>query len=490
MRKLLAGVCALVLAQTVVTGQGATATLDAAAKAMGITNVTSIYYSGSGSSYNLGQAVNASLPWPRFVLNNYIADINYAVPMMRQEMNRTNPDGSAPFGGVRQIQLVSGTSAWNIGGNDAVAPAPANVAERQVQIWLTPPGFIKAAQANRATVRTQGANKIVTFTTATRHRFTGTINANNLLERIETTLDNPVLGDMPVEVTFSNYQSFGDVRFPTTIVQKQGGHPMLELTVSRVFPNVAAGIDVPAAVRGAQPPPVQVQSQKLAEGVWYLTGGTHHSVVVEFADHLAVVEGPLDETRSSAVIAEARKLVPAKPIRYVVNTHTHFDHSGGLRTFVAEGVTVVTAASNKAYFEKSFAALKALNPDKLAQVRRTATVEGIGGRRVLTDATRTLELHVVPIAGHTDEMIVAYLPKEKILIEADAYTPAAAPAPGARGAAAPPAAAGRGAPPPPNPFTIELYNHVQRLQLDVAQIAALHGPRVATLADLRTAAGR
>lgn len=475
MKKLLACACVLLLAQAAVTGQDATATIDAAAKAMGIANLTSIRYTGTGSAYNLGQAVNASAPWPRFVVTDYTADVNYADATMRQEMSRTNPDGSAPFGGVRQIQVVSGTSAWNIGGNDAVAPAPAAVTDRQLQIWLTPPGFIKAAQANRATVRTQGANRIVTFTTPSRHRITGTINAQNLLERIETFVDNPVLGDMPVEVTFANYQSFGDLMFPTTIAQRQGGHPFLELTVSTVYPDAAAAIDAPANVRAAQPPPVQVQSQRLADGVWYLTGGTHHSVVVEFADYLAIVEGPLNEDRSNAVIAEAHTLVPNKPIRYLVNTHTHFDHSGGLRTFVAEGVTVVTAAGNKAYYEKAFAAPKTLNPDKLAQARRVVRVEGVSGRRGLSDATRTLELHVIPITGHTEEMIVAYLPKEKILVEADAYTPAPANTP-------PPAT--------PNPFSVELFNHIQRLRLDVAQIAALHGPRLVSFTDFRMAIGR
>jgi glyoxylase-like metal-dependent hydrolase (beta-lactamase superfamily II) len=154
---------------------------------------------------------------------------------------------------------------------------------------------------------------------------------------------------------------------------------------------------------------------------------------------------------------------------------------------VAEGATVVTAAGNKAYYEKAFAAPKTLNPDRLQQARRVAIVEGVSGKRVLSDATRSVELHVVPIPGHTDEMIVVYLPKEKILIEADAYTPAAAPAPG-RGAAAPAAPAAPA--PPPNPFTVALYDHVQRLQLDVAQIAALHGPRLVTLADLRATIGR
>ena len=90
------------------------------------------------------------------------------------------------------------------------------------------------------------------------------------------------------------------------------------------------------------PPPVRVTTEKLADGIWYLTGGSHHSVLVEFADHVALIEAPQNEERSTAVIAEVKKLTPTKPIRYLVNTHHHFDHSGGLRTYVAEGATIVT----------------------------------------------------------------------------------------------------------------------------------------------------
>jgi len=93
---------------------------------------------------------------------------------------------------------------------------------------------------------------------------------------------------------------------------------------------------------------------------------------------------------------------------------------------------------------------------------------------VLTDGKRPIEIHEITGSGHNDGFAMIYLPKEKILIEGDAYTPAAADAP-------PPAT--------PNPFSVNLYENIQRLKLDVKQIAALHGPRVTTMADLRAAIG-
>src|SRR5205807_1019357 len=104
-------------------------------------------------------------------------------------------------------------------------------------------------------------------------------------------------------------------------------------------------------------------------------GGSHHSVVVAFKDFIAVIEAPLNEDRSKAVIAEAKRLVPGKPIKYLVSTHHHFDHSGGLRTYVAEGASVVTHASNTAFFEKTFMAPATIVPDAQAKARKAPVIQ-------------------------------------------------------------------------------------------------------------------
>ena len=162
------------------------------------------------------------------------------------------------------------------------------------------------------------------------------VNEDNLVEKVESWNTNPVLGDMLTETTYTDYKDFGGVQFPTKITQKQGGFPTLDLTISEVKPNAPVDIQVPDNVRQAS---VQVKTDKVADGVWYLTGGTHHSVVVEMKDHLVVIEGPQNDERATAVIAEVKKTVPNKPIKYVVNSHHHFDHAGGLGAFVAEGAT-------------------------------------------------------------------------------------------------------------------------------------------------------
>ena len=153
--------------------------------------------------------------------------------------------------------------------------------------------------------------------------FVGAINAANQLERVQTWVDSPVLGDMLVETVYSNYQKFdGGVAFPMRIVQRSGGHPSLDLWVSAVQPNAMVNIQVPEAVKTAAPPAgPTVEAQKIAEGVYWLTGGSHHSVAIEMRDHVIVVEGPQNEDRSLAVIAKVKETIASKPIRFVVNTH-------------------------------------------------------------------------------------------------------------------------------------------------------------------------
>jgi glyoxylase-like metal-dependent hydrolase (beta-lactamase superfamily II) len=350
-------------------------------------------------------------------------------------------------------------------------PQPAAVEERVMEIWTTPHGFLKAAATNKATSQpTSSGGNEVSFT-AGKNKYVGTINAQNQVERVQTWIDNPVLGDTPVEFTYSDYRDFGGVMFPGHIVRTQGGYPVLDVMVSAVKSNAAADITAPEAAK-AQAPPVIVTVTKLADGVYYLTGGTHHSVVVDQKDHIVVVEGPQNEARSEAVIAKVKETIPNKPIRYLINTHVHFDHSGGVRTYVAEGATIVTHEMNKAYYEKAWAAPHTLSPDRLAQSPKAATFETFTDKHVLTDGSRTIEIHQIAGSGHNDAFAMVYLPKEKILVEGDAYTPAAANAP-------PPAS--------PNPYSVNLNDNIQRLKLDVKQIAALHGPRLTTMTDLRAA---
>ena len=452
--------------------------LEDAAQAMGATNLQTIQYSGSGSNFALGQNYTPDEPWPRFNVVSYTRTINYETASSREELLRTQFEdpprggGSQPVvGQQRQVFFVSGKDAWNQTG-DQSTPAPATAAERGLQVWLTPHGWVRAALQNKVTAQQQTAAgkpaTVISFTLQGKYKVSGTINDQNLLEKVQTWLPNPVVGDMPVEIEYYDYKDFHGVKFPTRIVQKQGGHPTLELTVSDVQPHAPAAMETPATVRGAAPAPVLVETQKLADGVWLIAGGSHNSVAVEFQDYVTVVEGPQNEARSLAVIAEVKQLVADKPIRYLVNTHHHFDHSGGIRTYAAEGVTIVTHEMNRAVYERSFQAPRTLEPDRMAQTGAAAKFETLTDQHVLTDGTRTLAIHHIRENSHNAGLLMAYLPRERILIQADTWN------------ALPPATASH--------FTVNFLENINRLQLRVDRIVGMHGP-VGTMAELRRAVG-
>jgi len=460
-------------------------TLDAAVDTLKANDVKAIEYSGTGKWFQFGQAPNVTLPWPQFDVTAFTAAINYEAPAARVQMTRkqtVDPARVRPAPAEqRPDQYVNGSFAWNMappagapaGASPAAATQPAAVEERTMEIWSTPQGFIRAAKANNATSTAANGGSEVTFT-AGKNKYVGTVDAQSHVTRIQTWIDNPVLGDTLVETTFSDYKDFGGIMFPGHIVRVQGGHPVLDLTVSAAKASTSVDLSVPESVKSATVPPIVVTSTKLADGVYYLTGGTHHSLAIEQRDHVVVVEGPQNEARSLAVIARVKETIPNKPLKYLINSHHHFDHSGGLRTWVDEGAIIVTHQMNKAYYEQAWATQHTLGPDKLASSKKPATFETFSAKYVLADDKRPVEIHEIVGSGHADGFLMIYLPKQQILAEADAYTPAAADAP---------------PPPTPNPFSVNLYENIERLKLDVKQIAGLHGPRMATLDDLRTAIG-
>jgi glyoxylase-like metal-dependent hydrolase (beta-lactamase superfamily II) len=464
-----------VMLASVALAQDAKSVVDSAAKAMGLENLGSVRYTASGLNYALGQAVNPTSPWPKFNVKTYERVIDFDAGAMAQTMTRTQGE-NPPKGGGQQPMVGDQTQTVTngFGFSDLTQSAPW---ASQFEAWVTPIGFLKGALANSATVQTKTvAGKkynVVTYKVGSKYKVSGYIDDQSMVSKVETLVDNPVLGDMPVEATYSDYKDFHGLKFPTKIVETQGGFPVMDLTVTDANRNVVSGLKPLGKDALPQNPIFGVDEQLVAEDVYYFTGGTHHSVIVNFNDYVVVIEGPLDEARSNAVIGEVKKLYFNKPIRYLVNTHAHFDHAGGIRTYAAEGATILTYQINKPYYEKTFAMPRTLAPDKLAQSKKRAVVEAVPEKRVLTDGKHTIELYHVPNA-HNEGMLIAYLPKEKIVVEADLYTPGAANAP---------------TPDPLNPYTVSLVENLDRLKLDYEKVLGLHG-RLATKDELMKAVGR
>jgi glyoxylase-like metal-dependent hydrolase (beta-lactamase superfamily II) len=501
---------ALALFGATASAQDARAVLQTAAKAMGTDTLKCVTYSGTGGYVAIvGQGFSPADDWPKVELANLSRSLNFDARTMREEQVRRQGNyprrggGGIPIEGEqRLINLVSGNYAWNMQGTN-VNPQPAAAEARQLEIWLDPHGFLKGAMAAKDLVgfeRTEGGGErrnILAYTMG-KFRIQGSINDRNEVVRIQTFVPTPFLGDTVEEKTYGGYKQFGGVKYPTNFHHHtnwdhelrpqgyfgvpDGGHNSFGITLSNVQPNVCGeAVTVPEAVTKASIPPVRVESQKLADGVFYLTGGSHHSVAVEFSNFVTVVEGPLNEARSLAVIAEVKKLFPNKRIKYLVNTHHHFDHSGGLRTYVHEGAILVAHRDIVPYYYYAVMDLapRTLDPDRLSlyppdEFQETYIMEEVSNDKyTISDGTRIMDLHQVQGNPHAVGMLMVHLPKEKLLIEADLFNPPAANAPLPTTASA---------------ANTSLYNNVQRLKLDVTQIVPIHG-RVFSWADFAKLAG-
>lgn len=479
----------LVLTIGTAMAQDAQSFLQAAARAMGVDEeMTSIQYSGTGWAGAVGQNFTPDIDWPRFDLTSYTRTIDFESLSSTEEMVLVQGDheqrggGGTPIEGeLRRKYLVSGDYAWNLQG-DNIVPVPALAERRLLDIYLTPHGFIKGALAGNPTVITRNEYgervTVVSFIALDKYRINATFGENNLILRIQTWLPSPVVGDMYHETVFRNYREVDGIQFPgrwhqhtdfddgASLPNVSGGDHSFGLeNITDVRVNIrGTGLEVPEVVRAAAQE-VRVESTELAEGVWLIGGGSHNSVAIAFADYVAVIEAPLNEARSLAVIEEIYRLVPGKPIRYIVNTHHHWDHLGGIRTYVHEGATIITHAKNRSYYQEILRARPwLLEPDRYSLYPPEEWSEGyifetVYKKYLLGDATRTVELHEVYGLDHVSGMLIAYLPKEKMVIEADLYTP---PTAGVK-------------PPSPNKSNRTFYENIQRLDLDIETIVPIHG---------------
>jgi glyoxylase-like metal-dependent hydrolase (beta-lactamase superfamily II) len=314
----------------------------------------------------------------------------------------------------------------------------------------------------------------------------GYIDSQNLVIRVDTWIENPIFGDMQVQTLYSDYRDNNGFKFPSTIVQKRGGWPTFEAQILWANPNPAniqqlltsptATPAAPAAVAAAPAP--SPKSEKLADGV-YRINGAYNALAIEFKDHIVLFEGGAQsETRAQEIIAEAKRVIPNKPIRYSILSHHHFDHSSGLPAIVAEGATIITQEVNESFLDKALSSRRTLAPDSMSISKKKPKIETVEEKRVLQDDTRTVEIHHVVGLPHADGMLMIYLPKEKILAYADMFNlpPANNPVPN-----------------PPVVGTMVFLENIERLGLEPDRIMSVHSlnpDRLATREDILKSLGR
>ena len=437
----------------------ARADLDAVAQAMGASKVDNVQIQGSGLQWGIGQAYRPGLPWPKMNMLRYTRTDDYAKGAQSFDWTIVRADtlgGTATpqRGEYRRAGGVSGDRAWAVNYPDT-NPVQAGATPLQHDLWTAPHGIVKAAIEDKA--KMDGSSFTIERTGKFKAR--ATVDGQNMVTKVESWMDNPVLGDMPVVTTYSDYKDYNGVKFPSRIVQSMGGWPVLEVAVSEVKVN-GASVDVPAQIGTV---PNEVKVEKAADGVWFVGGGSHNSAAVEMSDYIVLVEAPLGDGRTTAVIKAVKEAIPNKPIRYVVATHHHFDHAGGLRAAAAEGATIVIPEMSKSFFEQAYATPHTIAPDALAKSGKTAKFETYGDKHTISDGSRTIEIYQVENNIHAQGFVMVYLPKEKVLMEADAFSPRAP-------VTQTPATI--------NPSTKNLWDNVQMRKLDVETVLPMHGRMV------------
>jgi len=428
----LAGGCARATPEQQIINDAAAA-LGGSAK---IAAVKTIVIEGEGSNGNLGQDMSPDATGQAFAVTGYKRAMD--VPSGRVRIEQTRTPNFTFFQGQqpqKQVLGLDGDVAYNVAPNGmATRAADAVATDRRAETYHHPVTIIRAAldpAARLSNPRTQDKQSVVDITTANGLKFTLAIDsATKLPTRVVSMTDNTNLGDVAIETSFADYQDVNGLKLPTHLTTKTDKYQTAELRVTKQSVDGDAGdLAAPAAAASAAAPvtpPAMVTVQEVAPGIWWLAGQSHHSVVVEFADHLTLIESPQNDTRALAVIAKARELRPDKPLTQVINSHHHFDHSGGIRAAVSEGLTVITQKANAQFYQDAVAKAHTIVPDALSKNPKPLKIETVDQEMELKDSTRTVNLYRIGGSPHATTLLMAYFPKERILVEADVYTPGAA----------------------------------------------------------------
>lgn len=437
--------------------------LEATAAAVGgaeqISAITALKIEGSGRMLNIGQDDTPESMTRFFELSD--VTLLFDLANLRSRTTRTRTPQFPYFLGQNPVTQVFGLAdgvAYTVSPVGGVRQDPDSTRwERESVFHHHPIPLLRAAllgNAKISNVRDEGEHRLADFTLASGKRFTlGVDPTSGLPAFVRSTDHHPYLRDTVRETRFADYEPVGELSLPTAISESLEEFTVIELEVAAQEIDPALDdLTTPAGATAAARPEIEFDVEEVDEGVWLLSFRGYNTVVIEFADHLMLVEAP-NEEHTLAAIAAAREILPGKPVTQVVSSHYHFDHSAGIRTAVAEGLTILTHAANETFYRRMAAQPSTIVPDALARNPKGIDIEVFEDTTAYEDDYMRVELYHLEGSPHMDALLMAYLPKQGLVIQGDAFTP------GSRS---------------PQTSAPNLLETIERYQLEVTRIVPLH----------------
>jgi glyoxylase-like metal-dependent hydrolase (beta-lactamase superfamily II) len=406
------------------------------------------------------------------------------------EKNRMRLDQKARgfgFDADNTITIVDGTGSAFDNRARTVTPIPAEQATQQqfIQYHRRLPSLLLRSALDRTnSLRYLGKDQfdgrphdVVTFVMPDTQQVALYVDAaSGLVSKYELLFVDSLEGVEASEIIFGDYRKAGNYQVPQRWTNRQLGEDQTRYTVEAEFNPAVTDASFRVSAPGyaeVKPVPTNLEEKvdRLASGVYVIqnvAGQNQNTMAVGFDDYVVAVEAPGSSDGADAVIERIHELFPGKPIRYVAMTHHHGDHIGGMRSFIAEGATVITTAANRPVIEAMAASKQG---DRLGRSPRKPEFLLLeNGRRVLEDGSRRLELIDIGPNPHAKEMVIAWLPQEKVVFQGDLFF-----------------VPNNGAPfGPAQPSTASFAKRLQELGLPAERIASVHG-ETATIAQFREA---